>query len=335
MFEYFEPASFEELFAIWERCGPDAALLAGGTDLLVNRRQGAVSPKNVINLKGVPGLRYINETGDGLDIGALTLLHEVDIHPRIRSGFTVLSEAAHNVASLQIRHMGTIGGNICQSRKCVYYNQSQIDLFMRQSLSPCLAKDGSKCYAAGKDSLFHSIVGARGCKAPNPSDLLVALTCCDATVEIRGPRGSRTISAADFRPGPDPGETALGPYELVSAIRIEPLPAGTRSIYLKHSRDSRDFAIASVAARLAVGPEGRCTDVHIMLGGVSPVPLKATRVEDALKDAVLVSQAIDEAAELALTDARSRGPQGDFKIVKTRRLIKEALKSLLTAEERA
>jgi xanthine dehydrogenase YagS FAD-binding subunit len=333
VFEYFEPASFEELFALWVKCGPEAAILAGGTDLLVNLRQCAVAPRNVINIKSIPDLRFIAEQ-DGLQIGALTLLHEVDLHPRIRGEFAVVGEAAHRVASLQIRHMGTVGGNICQSRKCLYYNQSHIDLFMRQSLSPCFVKGGSGCHAAGKDSLFHSVVGAKRCWASSCSDLLVALVCCDAAVEIRGPAGSRSVAAADFWPGPEAGKTALGPYELVSAIHIGALPDGARSTYLKDSRDARDFAIASVAARIAGSTGGRCTDVRVVLGGVSPVPFRATMIEDALEGKILELGLIDEAAELALKDARSGGPSTEFKIIKTRSLIREALNSLLTQKER-
>jgi CO/xanthine dehydrogenase FAD-binding subunit len=333
MFEYFEPETIDEAFLLLNKYGSEAKILAGGTDLLVNVRQKAVEPRYVVNVKKISDLSSkVDDENTGLRIGALTLLHNIDTHPKIRKELTAIAEAAHEIGSLQIRNMGTIGGNISQDRKCVYYNQSHINLFMRQSLARCWAKGGSICHAAGKDSLFHSLVGAKKCWASCCSDMLIALVCFNATVEIRSPDGSRSLPAKDFWPGPEAGMNGLNSKELVSEIHVPSFPSGTRSLYLKYKRDPRDFAVVSVAARVDVGGDDTCNEAAIVLGGVTPVPLRAKEVEKELKGKRLDRRIIDEVTQLVLKDARKHGPCTEFKVTKTRSLIKDALSALSNKE---
>jgi CO/xanthine dehydrogenase FAD-binding subunit len=329
MFEFLGAKTAKEAFKWSNQYGEKAKILAGGTELLVNIRQKAIEPQYLISIKKIPNFNFINyRKKTGLKIGALTLLHDIDRHPDIRDRFTALGEAAHEIGSLQIRNMGTIGGNICQDRKCVYYNQSHIDLFMRQSLAPCWARGGSICHAAGKDSLFHSLVGAKKCWATCCSDMLTALVCFDGSVEVRSQEGVRTVMAEEFWPGPHAGENALKPNELVSAIHIPDVPAGTHSTYLKYKRDSKDFAVTSVAVRVHVDKNGLCAGAGIVLGGVAPVPLRVREVEEALKGKRLEEKVVEEAAKMVLKDAKSRGPSTEFKIIKTRSLMKDAFNLL-------
>jgi CO/xanthine dehydrogenase FAD-binding subunit len=329
MFEYLEPKTIDEALLLLDKYGPKAKIIAGGTELLVNIRQKAIEPNYVINIKRIPGISLIvNDEEAGLRIGAQTLLHDIERHAVIKNHFTAIADAAHEIGSLQIRHMGSIGGNICQDRKCVYYNQSHISLFMRQSLTPCWAKGGSICHAAGKDSLFHSLVGAKKCWASCCSDMLTALVCFNARIDIRNPNGLRRVPVEDFWPGPEAGKNVLNSNELVSGISVPHFPTGVRSLYLKHKRDSRDFAVVSVAARVGLNGDDRCLDTAIVLGGVAPVPIRAKEVEDAVKGKRLEPNMIEEAGHMALKSARSRGPCTEFKITKTRSLVKEALRLL-------
>ncbi|MHC1598265.1 MAG: FAD binding domain-containing protein, partial [Candidatus Methanofastidiosia archaeon] len=297
---------------------------------LVNMQQKAIEPHYIINIKSIPDLAYIaHDKKTGLKIGALTLLDDIDTHAAIRNGFSAIAEAVHEIGSLQIRNMGTIAGNICQDRKCIYYNQSHIDLFMRESLSPCFAKGGSICHAAGKDSIFHSLVGAKKCWASCCSDMLVALVCFNARIEIRGPGGLRSVPAEDFWPGPVAGKTALSSNELVSGIYVPGVPDSTRSVYLKYRNDSRDVPIISVAAKVDFNSDHTCGDVSVVLGGVAPVPLRAEEVEDALKGKSLEPKIIEEAGKMVLKNVRGKqGQNAKFKIAKTRALIKDALNLL-------
>ena len=329
MFELFEPKTIDEAFLLFNKYGAEAKILAGGTDLLVNMRQKAVEPHYVINIKRLPFLSFIEYNKKaGLKIGPLTLLHEIDTHSTIRSQFTAISEAAHEVGSLQIRNMGTIGGNICQDRKCVYYNQSHIDLFMRQSLDKCWTVGGSICHAANKDNLSNSLVGVDLCWASCCSDMLTALVCFNASIEIKGPGGLRNVLAEDFWPGPDAGKTVLDSNELITGIYLPDFPGSIRSIYLKYRRDSREVPIISVSARANINTDDICVDARIVLGGVAPVPLRAKEVEDSIMGKPLEQKVIEEAVQILLKAARSRGPATEFKIIKTRALVKDALNLL-------
>lgn len=329
MFEYLEPRTREDLFSMLDQYGPAARVLAGGTDLLVNIRQKAIEPQHLINIKNIHDLSFIEQDHDGaLRIGALTLLSDVEVSEATRSSFQVITDAAKQIGSLQIRNMATIGGNICQSRKCVYYNQSHIDKFMRDSLAACIAKGGDTCHAAGKDSLFHALIGAKRCHASCCSDMLTALVCSDAAVVAEGPAGNRRIPASDFWSQNEAGTTSLRPNEIVSTIEIPAWPAGTRSCYLKYKRDSRDFAVTSVGARVTLDEEGICTDIRVVLGGIAPAPFQARSVEEALRGTKLVPDVVQRAAEALLEDVRIHGEAAEFKVAKTRRLIADAIERI-------
>lgn len=334
MFEYTSPSDMKGLFAVLTEHGPAASLLAGGTDLFVNMRQKAIDPQIIVNLKGIPGLDGITMgEKDEVTLGPLVTLSQIAKSDLLVQRYEVLADAAERVSAKQLRNMGTVGGNICQLRKCYYYNQSHVDLFMRESIKPCLARGGSVCHAAGKDSLFHSVVGMKKCRASCCSDMLVALACCDAKILVSGPGGARAVSALDFWPGPEAGVTALDKAEIVSGIQLPVLAVGTRSIYLKYKRDPRDFPVTSVAARAAVDQAGTFSDVRVVLGGVAPLPWRAEEVERALNGSNFGESALRGAAALALRDCRSFGPATDFKIVKTRQLVRQALEALATGRD--
>jgi len=114
-FEYHAPKSLDEAVEILEQYGEDAHVLAGGTDLIPHMKQRKAEPKHVVNIKGIPELACIKETPEGIHIGALAKLRAIELSPLINEKFPLLSEAARSVGSVQIRNMGTIGGNICNA----------------------------------------------------------------------------------------------------------------------------------------------------------------------------------------------------------------------------
>jgi carbon-monoxide dehydrogenase medium subunit len=113
-FEYFEPRTVEEALHTLATCGKGAKIIAGGTDLLVEMKMGKVQPGCLVNIFRIPALRYLIEER-GLRIGTLTSFREIERSPKIRREYTALYEAAHSVTSVQIKHMGTIGGNLCHA----------------------------------------------------------------------------------------------------------------------------------------------------------------------------------------------------------------------------
>ena len=112
-FDYFAPRSLEEACALLARYGEEAKVLAGGTDLLVQMKQGLLEPKYMINIKAIPGLNRIQYSQkEGLRLGSLVIHHELMSNPIIQEKFSILAQAASQIGGVQTRNLGTIGGNI-------------------------------------------------------------------------------------------------------------------------------------------------------------------------------------------------------------------------------
>ena len=114
-FDYYEPKSLEEAIEILSKYGSDAKILAGGTDLLILIKMGVLKPRCIVNIKKISDLYGIREQGDQLIIGALTKLRTLEKSKVIKENFTALYEAVKSMASVQIRNMATIGGNLCNA----------------------------------------------------------------------------------------------------------------------------------------------------------------------------------------------------------------------------
>jgi len=114
-FEYHAPKSLDEAVELLEKYGEDAHVLAGGTDLIPHMKQRRIEPKHLVNIKGIPGLACIKDAPEGVHIGALAKLRAIELSPLIKEKLPLLSEAARSVGSVQVRNMGTIGGNICNA----------------------------------------------------------------------------------------------------------------------------------------------------------------------------------------------------------------------------
>jgi len=163
------PSSLDEACALVAQHGQEAALVAGGTDLLgiLKGRVRATPPSLLVDIKPIEGLRGVDVGEHGLKIGALTTLADVARHPTIRERYTLLAEAARAVASPQIRNMGTVGGNLCQEPRCWYYRTPE-------NVFHCMRKGGSVCGALLGENRYHSIFGAvrvspPGCTAHCPA----------------------------------------------------------------------------------------------------------------------------------------------------------------------
>jgi NADPH-dependent glutamate synthase beta subunit-like oxidoreductase/CO/xanthine dehydrogenase FAD-binding subunit len=154
-FEHLDATSLDEAVSVLSEYAGDASVIAGGTDLLGTLKEATnpVYPRALLNIKGIPDLAYIEEDSEGLRVGALTRLHEVETNQRIRERYGLLADAARAVGSPQIRRMATIGGNICQEPRCWYYRYPD-------NLFHCTRKDGGICNALTGENRYHSIFGA-------------------------------------------------------------------------------------------------------------------------------------------------------------------------------
>jgi xanthine dehydrogenase YagS FAD-binding subunit len=302
-----------------------AMAIAGGTDV-VPYLKGMFSPtipETVVNLKTIPGLDYIKEEGGMLKVGALAKLTAIANNAAVKAGYNALAQAAKAVAAPELRNMGTIGGNICQSVRCAYYRNEYNDF-------PCLRKvQGQPCFAlTGYNRKYHSIFGAmNGCVAVCPSDVGVALVALNAKIVT----SSRTINAADFftaKVAPNgEGINTLNAGEIVTEIQVSALAAGSKSTFLKFAfRKSIDFAVVSVAAVSTISA-GNASNSAIVLGGVYNTPRKATAAETAIN-----GKALNTANATAAGDAAATGTiplaQNQYKVQIIKVLVRKALMAL-------
>jgi xanthine dehydrogenase YagS FAD-binding subunit len=177
-FEYIAAQSVDEAVALLSARPGSARIVAGGTDLLSEIKEGVVTPVQLVSLSQIAALNGINETAEGLTIGAMTAIAEVAAHPVVCSRYTALAEAAAGLATPQIRNVGTLGGNLNQRPRCWYY---------RHPLTRCLKKGGDHCYALAGNSKYLCVTGSDRCYIVHPSDTAVALSALEARIEIAGP----------------------------------------------------------------------------------------------------------------------------------------------------
>ena len=193
-------------------------------------------------------------TRRGLTIGALVTLTELEEHAGVRKSFPGLAEAAHSIATPQIRNLGTVGGNLCQRPRCWYFRLEEVN---------CLKKGGSECYAASGENKYNAIIGGGPSYIVHPSDLAPMLLALGATVTVTGAAGKRVIPLDKFFTLPSEGnirrENVLKNDDIITEINVPASPLAAKSTYLKFKeRESLDFALASaaVALRLATEPGG-------------------------------------------------------------------------------
>ncbi|MET8080718.1 xanthine dehydrogenase family protein subunit M [Streptomyces sp. NPDC005303] len=303
----------------------DVKFLAGGTNLVDLMREGIEHPATVVDITRLP-LTGIEELPDGsLRVGALVSNSQLAADPLVRTRYPVLAQAVLLGASAQLRNMATVGGNLLQRTRCMYFYDET---------SACNKRaPGSGCDAIGGFSRGSAVLGAsEHCNATHPSDMAVALVLLDAVVEVESVRGVRRIPVADFHtlPGDTPHiETVLAADELITAVELPPVPVAANSRYRKvRDRASYAFALVSVAAALAV-EDGRVAEVRLALGGVGTKPWRATQAERALLGRPATEEAFRQAAEAELAAAVG-GPQNAFKIELAQRTIVATLRQLLT-----
>ncbi len=322
-FEYLKPASLEEVFDLLKLPG-QTKLLAGGSDLLWQIREHTVSPDYVVDLKGIEGLDFIRASADVLDVGALTTLRDLENSEIIMRSFPALAEAAKVVASQKLRNRATIAGNLCQRLKCPYFNQSHINLFMRESLAPCFKRKGRVCHAVvwGDDGA-HTIVGKSYCRAPVPSDLAIALAALGASVEVQCEGATRELMVKDLYRAD--GEINIKPEEVMTKICV-PRRVKRGNAFLAYKAVPGSFAIVSVAADVGLDDTGKvCRDLDIYMGGVAQRPYRADDVSSFLQTEERAVDAIEEASSRLFRDVEISNNDVLFKVAKARDLCREVL----------
>ena len=321
-FELFQPTSVDEASSLLARHGEQGWVLAGGLDSFDWLKDRIKRPSAVVDLSGVAELRGIRDTGDGLEVGAMTTLTELVTHPAVRERYGILLEAAEAAASPQIRNQGTIGGNVSQDTRCWYYRSGW----------ECYRAGGNICYADTPTAVNreHAILGADRCVAVNPSDTAPALIALDAKMVVRSAGGTRVVNAEDYFVGPGTDitrMTVLRPGDLLTAIRLPSTWAGARFYFEKVAdRNVWDFALVNVASAMEVAGE-TIERIRLAVNGVAPRPVRLARVEEAVRGMPRNEDTAEMAARLAIEGARSLHHNA-YKVPMMRSLIKRAIRGV-------
>jgi xanthine dehydrogenase YagS FAD-binding subunit len=306
---------------------PGGAFLAGGTNLVDLMKLGVATPDVLVDVRQLTSTEVEELPDGGLRIGAAVPNADLGADRRVRERYPVLASALLSAASGQLRNRATTGGNLLQRTRCGYFTDVTKPCNKRSPGSGCGALQGAHRNHA---ILGQTLQGPGACIATHPSDMAVAMVALDAVVQVIGPDGARSIPIAELHrlPGDDPSrDTTLRHGELITAVDLPPLPAGTVSKYRKaRDRASFAFALVSVAAALRV-EDGVVRDVRLALGGVAHKPWRATAAEQVLRGLPTTEQSFAAAARAELAAATPLRDNG-FKVPLAQNLITRTLLDL-------
>jgi 4-hydroxybenzoyl-CoA reductase subunit beta len=292
-FQLLRPRSIEEAVGLLSQHADRIRVLAGGTDLIPSMRQKLFEPQYILDVRHLSQLRGIHtQAGEGVEIGALTSLREIEQSTFLRKHSPVLTQAAATVASPVLRNMGTIGGNICLDTRCLWYNQS---LQWRKGCGFCIKKDGDLCHVAP---------GGTKCWAVFSGDTPPALLCLQAEVEIAGPSGIKRLPLSEFYTGIGDNYRKLASNELLTRIFLPQSSAGYNGIYRKlRVRGSIDYPLAGVALVMRRS-NAHIADARVAITAVNPAPLLVQGAAEALNGQSITAELADKVGVLAAKTAK-------------------------------
>jgi xanthine dehydrogenase YagS FAD-binding subunit len=291
---YYVPKSIDDAASYLAK-NANAAPIAGGTELLHSLKQNNLTtePTTLVDLKAIPGLDTITESGGMLKIGPNATLAAIAASSTVQGSYVALAQAAGKVASPILRNMGTIAGNIGQDVWCWYYRGAD-------NIFNCIRKGGAVCFAqAGDNRFYHSIFGGpKGCYAVSPTDTGVALSALNASVVTT----KQTLTMDKFFVETAPANT-LAVGELIKEIDVPTPAAGSKSAFVKMAiRDSIDFSIASAAVWYTPA-SGAVSDCRIYMGGVYQTPRRSSAAETALKGQSISATTATTVGQASVSDA--------------------------------
>jgi 4-hydroxybenzoyl-CoA reductase subunit beta len=289
-FRYHAPRTAVEAARILAGEGPQAMAIAGGTDLLPNMKRRQQVPETLVSLRHVEGMKKI-ANGAGLTLGGGLTLTEVVATPVVGENYRALWQAAAQVATVHLRNMGTLGGNLCLDTRCNYYNQNYE---WRKAIDFCLKKDGSVCWVA---------TASKRCVAVSSTDCAPALIALGAKVRLVSAAGEREVAAAELYLNDGIEYLARRPDEILAEVRL-PDAAGWKSCYWKlRRRGAFDFPVLGVAAAVRTASDGTVEDARIVLGAVASRPV-VTKGGEVLVGTRLTDEVIAEAGTKVASRAK-------------------------------
>jgi 4-hydroxybenzoyl-CoA reductase subunit beta len=289
-FRHESPRSIPEAARMLADEGPNAMLIAGGTDLLPNMKRRQQAPQVLVSLSRVEGMKKV-ANGTGLTLGGGLTLNQVIRTEALRANYRGLWQAASQVATEQLRNMGTLGGNLCLDTRCNYYNQNYE---WRQAIDFCMKKDGAICWVA---------TASKRCVAVSSTDCAPALIALGAKVHLVSAGSERELPLADLYRNDGIDYLTRKPNEILTEV-VLPDPRSWRSSYWKlRRRGSFDFPVLGVAAALKMTPDGIVDEGRIALGAVSSHPF-LTKGGEFLAGKRLTDEVIAEAGRIVASRAK-------------------------------
>jgi 4-hydroxybenzoyl-CoA reductase subunit beta len=289
-FQYHAPRTVREAADLLAASPVKTMLIAGGTDLLPNMKRRQQVPTTLIGLRQIGELKTI-QNGEGLTIGSGVTLADLVRDPRVHDGYRGLWQAAAQIATPQLRNMGTIGGNLCLDTRCNYYDQN---FEWRKGINFCLKKDGDICWVAP---------GSSKCWAVQSSDLVPVMVAIGAKLRFASTLGERVVDAAGLYNDDGIEYLRKRPDELLVSIELPPTN-GWRASYQKlRRRGAFDFPVLGVAACIHYDQD-QVSNAKVVLGGIAPSPVEITEANTALVGKPLSEDQIQAAAEAAYIKAR-------------------------------
>ena len=315
---YYDARTVEEAVSLLGGYHGEGKIIAGGIDLLGLIKNEVLSPAVLVNIKNIPSMDGIKENSEGLEIGALARIHDIERSPILRESYPLLHEVARSVGSPQIRNMATIGGNLCQEVRCWYYRRSPktgISFICRRK------EDGNPCYAINGENENHAIFGEGECVAVSPSDMATGLFALDAKINTMSTKGGKVIPIRGFY---TPLGHILEPDEIITSVSVPKVKPHTRQRFLKfRPRKAIDFSTVSVSS-VITSVNDVIQNAKVVVGGVSPMPYEAAAAEQILIGESVKESVAEKAAEAAVRDAMPLSKNG-FKVPLVKALVKRSI----------
>ena len=287
-FKYIQPRTLKQAVKALADLGPDAMLVAGGTDVYPKMKRGQFTPRNLISLRTLRELRGIRQNNDGLWIGAGESLTTVSQHRLIAKHLPALAHAAESVSTPQLRNMGTIGGNVLVDTRCNYYDQT---FFWRQAAGFCMKKDGDICLVAP---------GSAKCLAIASSDTAPVLVSLGAEAIVVSNQGERRVKLEDLYRDDGIDYSAKAQDEVLKGLLIPRESLKWQNVYLKlRRRGSFDFPILGVAATMEANESGECRHASVVLTAVASAPKVITEAARLLQGQKITPELIDVVGDAA------------------------------------
>ena len=306
-FEYASPTTLKDALGLLGSNWGEADVLAGGTDLLSLMKEYLHTPKRVVNIKDIKELGGVEKTSAGLRIGAAATVTDLMNSDAVQSDFPALLQAAQGISSMQMRNMGTVGGDLCQRPRCWYY---------RNGFGLLGMKDG-KSLVTGGENKYHAIFGKGNAQ-------FVSASSFGATLKLVSSSGEREVAAADFFVAPsseEEREIALKPNEILTEITV---PGGTKNAtYEIRQREALDWPLATASVALKMNGS-RVASASIVMGHVGPTPVAAPGAGRSLSGKTISESVAERAGAAAVRGARPLSQTG-YKVQLAKVAVKRAV----------